>query len=120
LLHYTLDFNDHLYYGLFIPVILTLPGFLRLRAYQPLWSYMSAWYLIAIVFWLVGTRISMADKQLFYIFPIICICTAVVLAGWWRRGVSGQIMGVIIMLFTLWSALQLWVFRIQFPPVIQP
>jgi len=120
LLHYTFGINDHLYYGIFIPVLLTLPGFLRLRAHQPLWSYMSAWYLIAIVFWLVGTRISMADKQLFYIFPIICICTAIVLAGWWRRGVSGQIMGVTIMLFTLWSALQLWVYRIQFPPVIQP
>lgn len=120
LLHYTFGVNNYLYYGLFIPVLLTLPGFLRLRTNQPLWSYMTAWYIIAIIFWLVGTRISMADKQLFYIFPIICICTAVIMAGWWRRGVSGQIMGVTIMLFTLWSALQLWIFRIQFPPVIQP
>jgi hypothetical protein len=120
LLQYSFAFNDYLYYGLYIPMLLAVPGFLWLRRFRTLWSFMAAWYLIAILFMFVGMRISMVDKQIFYILPIVSICTAVVLAGWWRRGVSGQIMGVIIMLFTLWSALQLWVFRIQFPPVIQP
>ena len=120
LLHYSFAFNDYLYYGLYIPMLLAIPGFLWLRRFKVLWSIMAAWYLIAVLFMFVGMRISMVDKQIFYILPIVSICSAVIFVGWWRRGISGQIMGVTIILFTLWSALQLWVYRIQFPPVIQP
>jgi hypothetical protein len=120
LLHYSFAFNGYLYYGLYIPMLLAIPGFLWLRRFKVLWSIMAAWYLIAVLFMFVGMRISMVDKQIFYILPIVSICSAVMFVGWWRRGISGQIMGVTIILFTLWSALQLWVYRIQFPPVIQP
>jgi hypothetical protein len=118
LFQYSTDFNEYLYYGIFIPMLLTIPGFLLLRRVQPLWTYMSAWFVIAVLFMFVGTRISMVDKQIMYILPIVFICNAVIFDRLWRRGVSGQVLSISIFLFTLWSALQLWVTRIENSPII--
>lgn len=117
LLHYSLEINTYLYYGLLVPMLLVVPGFLLLKNKHLLWVFMSAWFVVAIVFMLVGTRISMVDKQIIYILPVVAICTAYMVDQFWRRGVSGKIFTIIILIYTLFSALQLWVFRIENSPV---
>jgi hypothetical protein len=119
-LRYDFVWNPYLYYGLFIPILLTIPGFILLYKRQTLWAYMSAWFVVALAFMMVGYRISMVDKQIFYILPIVMICWAVIADRFWRRGWSGRLMVTVMVLYTLVSALYLWVVRIYRSPVVLP
>ena len=119
-LRYDFVWSPYLYYGLFIPILMTIPGFILLYKKQTLWAYMSAWFVVALAFMMVGYRISMVDKQIFYILPIVMICWAVIADRFWRRGWSGKIMVTVIVLYTLVSALYLWVVRINRSPVVLP
>jgi hypothetical protein len=38
----------------------------------------------------------------------------------WRRGIAGQLMVSIIMVFTTYSAMYLWIVRIDRAPVVLP
>jgi hypothetical protein len=119
-LRYDFVWNPYLYYGLFIPILLTIPGFILLYKRQTLWAYMSAWFVVALAFMMVGYRISMVDKQIFYILPIVMICWAVIADRFWRRGWSGRLMVTVMVLYTLVSALYLWVVRIYRSPLVLP
>jgi len=67
---------------------------------------------------LVGYRVSMVDKQLFYIVPAICLCWAIYAERFWRRGWWGKALVATIYTFTLATALDLWVIRILRSPVM--
>lgn len=120
LLRYDFVLNPYLYYGLFMPMLLVIPGYLLLFKRQTLWAYMTAWFVVALVFMMAGYRISMVDKQIFYILPIVLICWAVIADRFWRRGWSGRLMVTMMVLYTLVSALYLWVVRINRSPVVLP
>jgi len=120
LLRYDFVLNPYLYYGLFMPMLLVIPGYLLLFKRQTLWAYMTAWFVVALVFMMAGYRISMVDKQIFYILPIVLICWAVIADRFWRRGWSGRLMVTLMVLYTLVSALYLWVVRINRSPVVLP
>lgn len=120
LLRYDFVLNPYLYYGLFMPMLLVIPGYLLLFKRRTLWAYMTAWFVVALVFMLVGYRISMVDKQIFYILPIVLICWAVIADQFWRRGWSGRLMVTVMLLYTLVSALYLWIVRINRSPVVLP
>lgn len=120
LLRYDFVMNPYLYYGLFMPMLLVIPGYLLLFKRQTLWAYMTAWFVVALVFMMAGYRISMVDKQIFYILPIVLICWAVIADRFWRRGWSGRLMVTIMVLYTFVSALYLWVVRINRSPVVLP
>jgi len=62
----------------------------------------------------------MVDKQLYYIVPILMISWAVIADGLWVRGPSGRVIVSTTVLFTLWSALQLWITRIDRAPLVLP
>jgi hypothetical protein len=62
----------------------------------------------------------MVDKQIFYMLPIMMICWGMIANGWWRRGWSGQILVLIATLYTITSALSLWVIRIDRAPMVIP
>jgi hypothetical protein len=109
--------GDYLYYGLAIPLLFTIPGFIALRNRPLLWSILAAWFTVGLFFMLVGYRISMVDKQLFYIVPAICICWAVFAERYWQRGRWGKLLIIAVYLFTLVSALDLWVIRIIRSPM---
>lgn len=109
--------GDYLYYGLAIPLLLTIPGFIALRNRPLLWSILAAWFTVGLFFMLAGYRISMVDKQLFYIVPAICICWAVFAERYWMRGHWGKLLIITVYLFTLVSALDLWVIRIIRSPM---
>ncbi len=109
--------NDYLYYGLMIPLLFVLPGFLAFRQRPVVWSALAAWFTVSLIFMVAGYRISMVDKQLFFIIPAICMCWAIYAERYWRRGRWGQLLIITIYLFTLVSALDLWVLRIIRSPM---
>lgn len=119
-LRYDFIDNPYLYYGIFIPMLMVIPGVFILRKRQPLWAYMAAMFVIALLFMVAGYRISMVDKQIYYILPIVMLCWAVLADRFWRRGIAGQLMISIIVLFTTYSAMYLWMIRIDRAPVVLP
>jgi hypothetical protein len=66
---------------------------------------------------LAGYRISMVDKQIFYMLPAMSVCWAVYADRIWQRGRWGQIVVVAILILTLATALDQWVLRIATSPV---
>ena len=123
---YILDFGPHLvywfwpgrylYYGLVLPLIAVIPGFVLLRSRQPLWAALAAWFSVAVLFMFVGYRISMVDKQLFYILPPICLCAAVAADWLWRKLRWTRWLIGLAYVATFASALALWIVRIQRSP----
>jgi hypothetical protein len=124
-LRYDMRPDGFLYYGLLIPLIFCLPGFVALRPRQGadpsralLWLVLAAWFTVGVLFMLAGYRVSMVDKQLFYIVPALCLCWAVYADRFWRRGRWARLMVLAIYAFTLVTALDLWVIRIIRSPVV--
>lgn len=60
-------------YGMYLPLLLGIGGWwlgLRKLGARSLFSLlMTIWLLIAIMFWFVGLKVSMVDKQLFWLMP---------------------------------------------------
>lgn len=124
---YLLDFIPHLdyhiwpgrylYYGLAIPLLFVVPGFIALWKRRLLWAALATWFAVGLLFMLAGYRISMVDKQIFYVLPAVFICWAVYADRYWRRGRWGKLMIVAIYAFTLATALDLWIIRIGRAPI---
>jgi hypothetical protein len=110
--------GDHLFYGLAIPLIFTLPGFFALRERPLPWVAFAAWGSVALLFMLVGYRLSMVDKQLFYLLPVICICWAIYADRIWGRWAWGRWAVVAVLLYSLYTALDQWLMRIAISRVI--
>ncbi len=106
----------YLYYGLLLPLLAVIPGFVMLRKHQPLWAALAAWFTVAVLFMFAGYRISMVDKQLFYILPPISICAAVVADWFWKRGLWGRLLMGAVYVGTFVSAISLWLIRIYRSP----
>ena len=124
-LRYDMRPDGFLYYGILIPLFFCVPGFLALRpkanttrARNLLWLVLAAWYTVGVLFMLAGYRVSMVDKQIFYILPALCLCWAVCADRYWRRGRAAQLVILAIYAFTLATALDLWVIRIIRSPVV--
>lgn len=110
--------GDYLYYGIAIPMLFTIPGFLALRR-QPLpFVVFATWLSIAVLFMLAGYRISMVDKQLFYMLPVMCVCWAIYADRIWARWRWGRWAVIAVLLYTLYAALDQWVLRIATSPVV--
>jgi hypothetical protein len=92
-LRYDMRPDGFLYYGLLIPLAFVVPSFVALRKRPLLWVMLAAWFSVGTLFMLVGYRVSMVDKQLFYIVPAICLCWAIYAERFWRRGMVGESAG---------------------------
>jgi len=108
--------NRYLYYGLAIPLIFFIPGYWAMRTRPLLWLVVSAWGTVALLFLLAGYRISMVDKQLFYLIPVICLAWAIMADRLWARR-WGQLLVLATLALSLGSALWLWVMRISISPI---
>ncbi|MDW8144814.1 MAG: hypothetical protein RMJ48_00705 [Roseiflexaceae bacterium] len=117
-LRYDMRPDGFLYYGLLIPLMFVIPGFVALRKRPLLWVMLASWFSVGTLFMLVGYRVSMVDKQLFYIVPAICLCWGVYAERFWRRGWWGRVLVITIYVFTLATALDLWIIRIARSPVV--
>jgi len=119
-LRYDFVANPYLYYGIFMPVLMVVPGFILMMKRPVLWAFAAAWFSVSVLFMFAGYRFPMVDKQIFYMLPIMMICWGMMANGWWRRGWSGQILVLIATLYTITSALSLWVIRIDRAPMVIP
>jgi hypothetical protein len=117
-LRYDMRPDGFLFYGILIPLIFCLPGFVALRKRRLMWAVLAAWYTVALLFMVAGYRVSMVDKQIFYIVPALCLCWAVYADRYWRRGRWGKVLIVAVYAFTLATAIDLWVIRIIRSPVV--
>jgi hypothetical protein len=71
-----------------------------------------AWLLVALLFLVAGSRISMVDKHLFYLIPALVLGCGLIFGRLWRRGVASRLVVAGIYVATFVAALQLWVHRI--------
>lgn len=100
-------------YGVWIPLLLGLPGLWLLRKQRLALIVLSTWFVVALFFLLLGNRVSMVDKHVFYVTPALVICAAAIFERGWPRGrvVQGVILGIMALTFV--AALDLWIWRLQ-------
>jgi hypothetical protein len=99
-------------YGLQLTLLLALVslgslGRPRLRA------LLICWAIVAALFTVVGSRIDMVDKQIFYLVPALALLAGRPLAQLWQRGLPARLVVASVYLFTFVAALDLWIFRIM-------
>ncbi|NJN17791.1 MAG: hypothetical protein HC822_16715 [Oscillochloris sp.] len=110
--------GDYLFYGIAIPMLFTIPGFFALRNRPLIWLLFATWFSVAVLFMFAGYRISMVDKQLFYLLPVMCICWAIYADRFWVRGRWGRVLVLTVLIYSLVTALDQWVLRIVTSPVL--
>lgn len=71
-----------------------------------------AWFGTAFMFFLVGFRVDMVDKEIWYVLPAVALCAGAALARFWARGPAGRSLGVLFLLFLAFAALFVWFFRL--------
>lgn len=72
-----------------------------------------AWFGTALLFFLIGFRVDMVDKEIWFVLPAVALCAAVVLERLWYQGKAGRVLVVAILLFLAAAALYTWVFRLS-------
>jgi hypothetical protein len=100
-------------HGVWVPVLLALPGLWLLRKQRFALLVTGVWLLVAIMFFFVGLRVSMVDKYIFYAAPALAICTALFFDRLWQRSRVVPILIAAVYLLTFVSALDIWILRLQ-------
>ncbi len=100
-------------HGVWLPVVLAVPGLWLLRKQRFGLLAIGAWLLVALVFFVVGLRVSMVDKYIFYAAPALAICTAALFERWWERSRLVPIAITAVYLLTFVSAMDIWIQRLQ-------
>lgn len=98
-------------FGLWVPLLLGIAGLWRVRSRRVL-ALMLSWFAIALLFTVAGSRISMVDKQLFYLMPALMILSAPLLEWAWARGLPGRLAVAALYLLSFAAALNLWIERV--------
>ncbi|MFL5801208.1 MAG: hypothetical protein ACJ8CR_05640 [Roseiflexaceae bacterium] len=98
-------------YGLQLALPLGLLGMFCLRD-RRIRALLGCWLAVATLFVLVGSRISMVDKHVFYIIPALALGVGLLAGRLWRRGLPARVVVASIYLFSFAAALNLWIYRI--------
>jgi hypothetical protein len=98
-------------YGLQLALPLGLLGMFSIRDRRARVA-LACWLAVALAFLLVGSRISMVDKHLFYFIPALALGVGRIAGRLWRRGPSARLVVASFYLFTFAAALALWIYRI--------
>lgn len=108
-----IDTVDTVRYGLWLPVLLGLPGLWLLRRNRLALIVLGVWYVVGVLFLFAGLRISMVDKHLFFVAPALAIACAAIFERFWSRNLllRGALVGIYALTFA--SALELWIVRLQ-------
>jgi hypothetical protein len=108
----TAYFQRPVAYGLQLALLLaavSLAGLGRPR----LRAALICWAVVAVVFTVVGSRIDMVDKHIFYLVPALALLAGRLLSRLWQRGPPARLVVASAFLFTFLAALDLWVYRIM-------
>jgi hypothetical protein len=100
-------------YGVWLPTLLALPGIWLLRKHRFAFLVLGAWLVVALLFFVVGLRVSMVDKHIFYAAPALAICAAAVLDRVWSWSRVLPVVIAATYLLSLVSALDIWILRLQ-------
>lgn len=100
-------------YGVWVPALLALPGLWLLRRDRFALVLLGSWLVVALLFFVVGLRMSMVDKYIFYAAPALAIGSAAVLERLWLRGWAPRIAVAALFVCSFASALDIWVLRLQ-------
>jgi hypothetical protein len=98
-------------YGLQLVVMLAVASLLGVRK-RRLRALLLCWIAVAAVFMVAGNRISMVDKQVFYLIPALALLVGSLLGQLWQRGLPARLVVVSIYLFAFLAALNMWIYRI--------
>jgi hypothetical protein len=98
-------------YGLQLALPLGLLGMVAVRR-RRMRVVLACWLVVAVAFLLVGSRISMVDKHIFYLIPALALGVGLVMGRLWRRGLGARVVVASFYLFTFAAALDLWLYRI--------
>jgi hypothetical protein len=111
-------------YGVYLPLILGSVGWwlgVRRFGLRSLFTIlMTIWMLIAIAFWFVGLKLSMVDKQLFWLMPWMGIGAGIAVDRLLsQRGLARWAAPLLILaaLYTGSDALYLWTHRLNGYPI---
>lgn len=99
-------------YGIQLPLLLGLPGLWLLRRNRVALLIMGAWVAVGVLFFMLGTRVSMVDKHTFYLAPALMITTGAVLDRVWQRWRWSSVFITLAYSATFWAAMQLWLLRL--------
>ena len=104
--------GDTLRYGVWLPFLLGIPGLALLRRQRMAVLLAGVWLAVAVIFFVVGLRVSMVDKHTFFLAPVMALTAAALLDWAWRRWRWFGVVLVPVYGLTLWFALNLWVLRL--------
>jgi hypothetical protein len=76
-------------------------------------ALLGAWIGTALVFFLVGYRMDMVDKEIWFVLPALALCAAVGLEWLWRRGPAGRIVAVATFLYLGAAGFFFWILRLS-------
>lgn len=98
-------------YGMQISLLVGLVGMFLVPS-RFMRKVFACWLVVAVLFLVAGSRISMVDKHLFYLLPALAIGCGFVAERLWRSGWIGRIgvWGIYAMTFA--AALLVWINRI--------
>jgi hypothetical protein len=72
----------------------------------------ACWLAVALAFLVVGSRISMVDKHIFYLLPALALGVGLTMGRLWRRGLGARLIVASLYLFAFVAALDMWFYRI--------
>jgi hypothetical protein len=99
------------HYGLQLPLLIGLLGLPLIRG-RRVRIMLASWLAVGVLFLIAGSRISMVDKHLFYILPALALGAGALLGRLWRRGRAAPLAIGLLFAFTLFSALEMWLYRV--------
>ncbi len=103
-------------YGLIWPLFLALGGVVvGWRQFRrPLLRWvLLAWFGTAGLFFLVGLRVDMVDKEIFYLMPALTLCAALLVDYLWKGRPAGRVLVLLLLLFLLAASLHTWISRLS-------
>jgi hypothetical protein len=108
-------------YGLLWPILLALGSLLtgwkhaaQDEERQPLRRrLLIAWIGTAVVFFLLGYRVDMVDKEIWFVLPALALCVAVTLEWLWHKGPAGRILTIATYLYLAAAGIAFWIIRLS-------
>ena len=95
------------------------PDLTTLSSRPTLW-FMGSWFVVFIFFGLVGWKIDMVDKQVWFVLPLAIVLASVAVVWCWQklRGpvlkYAGRALVVSCTLWLTYSSVSLWIYRLAF------
>ncbi len=95
------------------------PDLTTLSSCPNLW-FMGSWFAVFVFFGLVGWKIDMVDKQVWFVLPLAIVLASVAIVWCWQKlhgpilKYAGRALVVSCTLWLTYSSVSLWIYRLAF------